>query len=211
MDPAPWNFSGPWDAMRRLPALRGMVAVLVGLFGGLFLLIAALDGGQDVTGLSVLATVFFASTGVTVAAAWWPIAAWQRVRARWPEAEVVEAEIRVLNWDPFKQRRWTVLSPWNGSHHRAAWLLLEDRVVWMGLQGLPWPDSRHVLPSQPVELLREGTAPDSDLPHAFVERAAGRYRVTDPANRSSIVLIVRSRQTDFAARFGPGASEMGGH
>ena len=208
MNPSTWNFSGPLDAVLRLPALRGVVVVLVALFGGLLALIAALEGWQDTTGMVLLAAVFAGSTGVSVAAAWWPIAAWQQVRARWPEAQVVEAEVRVLNWDPFKQRRWTVMSPWNGSHHRTTWLLLDDRLVWMGMQGLPWPDSRHVLPSPPVELLVEGLAPTTGLPHAFVEpvfdrdtkdAVPRRYRVTDPSNRSAITLVIRSDDAAFSA------------
>lgn len=205
------------DAVLRLPALRGVVAFLVAVFGGLFLFIAGLDGGQDAMGLALLAAVLVGSTGVSVAAAWWPIAAWQRVRAQWPEAEVVEAEVRVLNWDPFKQRRWTVMSPWNGAIHRAAWLVLEDRLVWMGLQGLPWPDSRHTLPLHPVELLPAGKVPSTGLPHAHVQcvfdrntkgRVAGRYQVSDPSNRSVIALVIRSNEVDFVARFANRTGEV---
>lgn len=210
MHPATWNFSGPLDAVLRLVALRWVVGVLVVVFGGVFALIAGLDGGEDATGWVMLAAVFAGSVGVSVAAAWWPIAAWQRVRAKWPDADVVDAEVRVLNWDPFKQRRWTVMSPWNGAHHGAAWLLLEDRVVWMGLQGIPWPDARNVLPSHPVELLPPGTVPQTDLPHAFVEPVidrntkgvvAGCYRLSDPSNRSEMTLVVRSKDEAFSTRF----------
>jgi hypothetical protein len=198
------------DAVARLPALRRVVALLVAVFGGLFWLVVGLDDQQDVAGWGLLASVFLVSLGVSVASAWGPIAAWQKVRAQWPDAEVVEAEIRVLNWDPFKQRKWTWMSPWNGVHHRAAWLLLEDRLVWMGLQGLPWPDSRQALPLHPVELVPNGTIPITGLPHAVVEPVfdrdtkgpvAGRFKLADPSNRSAMTLVIRSNGSAFSERF----------
>jgi len=204
------SYKGPLDALLRLPALRGMVVVLTALFGGLFLFIAALEGSGEATGMAALAAVFGGCLALIVLVAWWPIAAWQRVRSAWPDAEVVDAEVRVLNWDPFKQRRWTVLSPWNGAHHRARWLLLEGRLVWMGLQGVPWPDSRHALPSHPVELVPLGQQGVTGLPHAGVqpvfdrnskERVPGRYRLYDPSNHSNMTLVIRSNEGEFAARF----------
>lgn len=205
-----WRFKGPWDAVWRLPALRGAVGGLAVLFGGVFALIVALPGGEDSTAWAVLGGVFLGTLVLIVLVAWWPIAAWQRVRGAWPDAHVVDAEVRVLNWDPFKQRRWTVMSPWNGAHHRARWLLLEGRLVWMGLQGVPWPDSRHALPSHPVELVPIGAQGVTGLPHAWVqpvfdrtskERVPGRYRLSDPSNRSEMTLVIRTHEGEFAARF----------
>jgi hypothetical protein len=204
------SYKGPLDAVIRLPALRGLVVTLIALFSGLFLFIAALEGSVEATGMAALGGVFLGTLVLIVLVAWWPIAAWQRVRGAWPDAEVVDAEVRVLNWDPFKQRRWTVLSPWNGAHHRARWLLLEGRLVWMGLQGVPWPDSRNALPSHPVELVPIGAQGVTGLPHAWVqpvfdrtskERVPGRYRLSDPSNRSEMTLVIRMHEGEFAARF----------
>lgn len=195
-----------WNAPFRVVALRRTAGVLGAVLGALLGTLAWFEPHSA----AALLAVFLGTFALVWGLAWQPIRAWKTVRERHLEVQVVVAEVRVLNWDPFKQNRWTVLSPWNGSPQRAALLLLEDRVVWMGLQGIPWPDSPHALPVQPVELIRPGQFPMTGLPHAVLfpvhDRDSkaivpGRFRISDPSNRSEMTAIIRTHEDAFAARF----------
>jgi hypothetical protein len=205
----------------RLPALRLAVLLMSGITAGLIALIGLLESnpGERVLGLAWLVSTMGASVVLMVWLAWRPVQVWQRLRASHPTAVVLETEVRILNWDVFKQKPWYKLtSPWNGPYHRALLMMLPDRVVLMGLKGVPWPSSPNALPVHPVLLLPPGASPppsdQTQLPHAHIhpihDRSSStphvtRYRIDDPTHDGGLTWILKSPspelQTALASRF----------
>lgn len=204
-----------------MPALRWAVLLMTGITIGLIALISLLerDPAERLLALAILSSMMGASVVLMVWLAWRPVQVWQRLRASHPTAEVLETEVRILNWDVFKQKPWYKLtSPWNGPYHRALLLMLPDGVALMGLKGVPWPSSPNALPVHPVLLLPpDASPPPSDqtqLPHAHIHPIhdgssspplVSRYRINDPAHDSALTWILKSPspelQTALASRF----------
>lgn len=217
------EYSGPWDLAWRLPALRWAVLLLTGITTGLIALISLLesDSEERLLALAFLSSTMGASVVLIVWQAWRPVQVWQGLRASHPAAEVHEAEVRILNWDVFKQKPWYKLtSPWNGPYHRALLLMLPDGVVLMGLKGVPWPSSPNALPVHPVLLLPADVSPphsdQTHLPHAHIHPIhdhnsstplVSRYRIADPTHNGGLTWILKSPtpelQTALASRFHP--------
>lgn len=213
------EYSGPWDLTWRLPALRWAVLLLAGITIGLIALISLFetDPRERLLALAWLISTMGASGVLVVWQAWRPVDIWQRLRASHPEAEHYKTEVRLLNWDVFKQKPWYKLtSPWNGPYHRALLLMLPDGVVLMGLKGVPWPSSPNALPVHPVLLLPAGALPpdQTQLPHAHIlplhdssssSPLDSRYRIVDPAHDGALTWILKSPspelQSALAARF----------
>jgi hypothetical protein len=213
------NFSSPWDLATRLPALRGSVLFLTAILAVLTVLMALLESDPTERLLALLWTsvTLGGSAVLVVWLAWRPVDAWQRIRGGLPAGvEVVRVELRVLNWDVFKQRGWQrfVDSPWNGPYNEAALLVLPDRLVMMGIKGVPFPTSRHGLPVHPVELLPDGETPPqlTAIPAVRVlpvwsrdgsnTTIPDRYRVIDPAHEGELTLVIKSGAHLFHDRFG---------
>lgn len=216
------NFSSPWDLAARLPALRGTVLFLTVLTATLSVSVALLESDPTERLFAVLwiTGAMGGSAWLMVWLAWRPVEAWQRVLADLPELaaapEVVQVDLRILNWDVFKQRSWRGLadSPWNGPFHQALVLVLPDRLVMMGIKGVPFPTSRHGLPVHPVELL-----PDNGTPPGFAQLlpsvqvrpvwdrdsksvVTARYRILDAGHKGELTLVVKSGDEFFRERFG---------
>lgn len=221
------NFSSPWDLATRLPALRGGVLFLTALAAILSVTIALLESDSTERLFAVLwvTGTMGGSAWLVVWLAWRPVDAWQRVLAELPDAaaapEVVRVDLRILNWDVFKQRSWRGLadSPWNGPYHQALVLVLPDRLVMMGIKGVPFPTSRHGLPVHPVELLPDnGTPPRfAQLPSARVlpvwdrdSKGAVRFRIVDAGHKGELTLVVKSGGEPFQARFGGAGAKKAG-
>lgn len=232
--------TGPWDFALRHPALRGIIVSLVLLYGGILTLLLLLEpgGSERLTAVLGMSTLLIGQILLVGWLAWRPVAAWQKIQAKFPDAPVISAEVRVLNWDIFKQRYWYRMdSPWNGPYHKVWLMLFSDHLVWMGAKGVPWPSSPNALPVHPVVLLPEGLAEGlaggladdhptlrafpRELPVAKVrpiwdrESAGrpvpGRYRIIDPRHDGELTLVVRSAEQVFLARFGPNEKTGCGH